>query len=178
MINLKIKKLIHTNDFNLPRTVDDLFSFLSTSSSNYDILSRLKKLYNFELSHTITFEYLQNDGNTCNLYISPQYHPYGILYLSCDDIYADIPQKSKIGSIGEIISVLQFSEMLLGKHNVLINEFANIVENTFSTYHASGHELGRHIVSFLENSNTYIEFLTCYEEIKKDYIKCKIKKKI
>ena len=68
--------------------------------------------------------------------------------------------------------------MLLGKHNVLINEFANIVENTFSTYHASGHELGRHIVSFLENNNTYIEFLTCYEEIKKDYIKYRIKKKI
>ena len=178
MINLKIKKLIYSNEFNLPRTVDDLARFLSTPTTTYDILSRLKKLYHLELSHTITFEYDKIDGNIYELYISPQYHPYGMVYLSCDDIYADIPHKSKIGSIVEVVSLLYFSQMLLGKNNVLINEFANIVEKSFSTYNSSSHELGRHIVSKLENNNTYIEFLTCYEEIKKDYIKYRIKKKI
>lgn len=177
MINLKIKKLIHSNEFNLPRTIDDLIVFLSTHNLPCDILPNLRQLYHLELSHTIDFEYDKNDGNIYRLYISPQYHPYGMVYLSCHDIYADIPHKNKIGSISEIVSLLYFSEMLLGKSNVLINEFANIVEKSFSTYNSSSHKLGRHIVSELENSNTYIEFLTCFEEIKKDYIMCRIKKK-
>ena len=178
MISIRIKKLKSRNELNLPHTVAGIIEHTSDKYSKEDILRILKEIVRSDYTNTATFTYTTANNQTCKLYICPQYYPYGMIDLSCNDFYADISHKNPIGGINEIVSILSLSQLLLGETNKLIDELCHIVEESFSKQGYSSYDYGRYIVDKLKNCSIYIEFLTCLDDLKKDYIRYCIKNKI
>lgn len=178
MISIKIKKLKFENTLNLPHTVSEFIEWTCNKYAKEYALKLLKPILHSDYTNTVSFIYTSSDNQTYTLYISPQYYPYGMIDLSCHDLYADIAHKNHIGSINEIVSILEISKILLGENNDLVNKFCYIVEESFSQQNYSNHQRGLYIVNKLKDCNIYIEFLNCLNELKKDYIKYCIKEKI